>query len=97
MASPRTFECPVCGGKVPVKAKACHHCGACEKTGWNEDATAADGLDLPEEDFDYEKFVQEEFKAAPRKSRGVKIVWWITALILLLVTTGLTIYNMLFN
>ena len=96
MASPRTFECPVCGGKVPIKAKACHHCGACEKTGWNEDASAADGLDLPDDDFDYEKFIEKEF-SPPRKSRGIKLVWWITALILLLVTVGLTIYNMLFN
>jgi len=96
MASPRTFECPVCGGTVPVKAKSCHHCGACEKTGWNEDASAADGLDLPDDDFNYEDFIQKEF-SPPRKSRGTKLIWWITALILLLVTTVLTIYNMLFG
>jgi len=96
MSSPRTFECPVCGGQVPVTAKACHHCGACDKSGWNEDAAASDGLDLPDDSFDYEKFKQEEF-GKPRRPQGLKFMWWITAVFLLVVTVGLTIYNMLFG
>jgi len=96
MASSTPFVCPICGKRVPPNAKACPSCGACDKTGWNEDATAADGLDLRDEDFDYEKFKQEEF-GTPRKSGGMKWVWWITALILLLLTAGLTVYNMLFG
>ena len=67
MASPRTFECPVCGEDVPAKAKACPSCGACEKSGWGD--TEGDGLDLPGEDFDYEKFKEEEF-GTPRKLKG---------------------------
>lgn len=80
MALPQTKLCPVCGKPVPVKAKSCHHCGACEKTGWNEDETAADGLDLPDEEFDYEKFKEEEF-GEPRPKKGLKPLWKITAIV----------------
>ena len=97
MASAQPFDCPICGNRVPAKAKACPSCGACDKTGWNEDATAADGLDLPDDDFDYDKFTQEEFGTPARKPQGMKWVWWVTALLLLVVTTVLTIYNMLFG
>lgn len=45
-----TFSCPVCGADVPRKAKACPECGACEKSGWSEDAPL-DGLDLPDTDY----------------------------------------------
>jgi predicted nucleic acid-binding Zn ribbon protein len=41
--------CPVCGETVPRRATACPGCGADERTGWDEDATRYDGLDLPEE------------------------------------------------
>jgi hypothetical protein len=34
---------------VPRKALACPDCGADENTGWNEEATRYDGLDLPED------------------------------------------------
>ncbi len=79
MAAKRTFPCPVCGQDVPLKAKACHHCGACEKSGWNPDAT--DGLDLPGDDFDYDKFTAEEF-GTPRKVRGKELLWKIIAVVL---------------
>jgi hypothetical protein len=79
MAAKRTFPCPVCGGEVPLKAKACHHCGACEKSGWNADAT--DGLDLPGDDFDYDKFTAEEF-GTPRKVRGKELLWKVVAVVL---------------
>lgn len=81
MAAKRTFPCPVCGQDVPLKAKACQHCGACEKSGWNQDATDADGLDLPGDDFDYDKFTAEEF-GTPRKVRGKELLWKIIAVVL---------------
>ena len=96
MASPRTFECPVCGEDVPVKAKACPHCGACEKSGWNEDATAGDGLDLPDENFDYDKFTEEEF-GEPRKKMGKELMITITAAVLFIVFLLTTCYNLLFR
>jgi hypothetical protein len=43
--------CPVCGEAVPRGAKACPDCGADERSGWNEEATRYDDLDLPDEAF----------------------------------------------
>jgi hypothetical protein len=78
------FSCPVCDGEVFFKAKACPHCGACPKSGWNEEASAMDGLDLPDEDFDYDKFAEEEF-GTPRRVKGKRKMWQITAVVLLVV------------
>lgn len=44
--------CPVCGESVPRTAKACPGCGADERSGWDEDTTRYDGLNLPEHAFD---------------------------------------------
>lgn len=44
-------ECPVCGEAVPRGARACPGCGADERSGWNEEATRYDDLDLPDEAF----------------------------------------------
>ena len=49
--------CPNCGAAVPARAPACPECGADEDTGWNDDAYAQD-LGLPDEDFDYDEFVE---------------------------------------
>jgi hypothetical protein len=76
------FECPVCGEDVPAKAKSCPHCGACEKSGWNEDASAADGLVLPDDDFNYEEFAHQEF-GSPSKLAGKQLWWKVTAAVLL--------------
>ena len=81
MASKGAFDCPVCGKTVRAQAKACPHCGACEKSGWNEEAREADGLDLPDDDFDYEKFTAEEF-GTPRKLKRKEILWKIVAVVL---------------
>jgi zinc-ribbon domain len=76
-------NCPHCGADIPPNAKACPECGSDEKTGWSEEAHAS-GLDLPEEEFDYEAFVKREFgnekKAAPRGTW----FWWLIALLVLL-------------
>jgi hypothetical protein len=74
--------CPVCSEDVPRGALACPECGADHSSGWREDADAYDALDLPDEDFNYEKFVQEEFGSA-LKAAGVKTVWWISAIVLI--------------
>ena len=81
-AARQPFVCPACGEDVPANAKACPECGACEKSGWSEDA-AYDGLDLPDEDFDYEKFTAEEFGGREPRSR-IAWLWWIVAVLLLL-------------
>lgn len=75
--------CPNCGAIVPRKAKCCPECGADEETGWSESAQAAN-LGIPDDKFDYDEFVKEEFGHNP-KPRGIHWIWWITAIILLLI------------
>ncbi len=80
MRPPET--CPNCGADVPQNAKACPECGADENTGWAEDAqqaTAAD-LGIPDEDFDYDKFVKREFGPASPKPHGLYWIWWLVGL-----------------
>ena len=80
---PRTPEvCPVCGESVPPRALACRECGADHNSGWRLDAGDVDGLDLPDEDFDYDAFVEREFGAGRARS-GMHPVWWITAILVL--------------
>jgi hypothetical protein len=70
--------CPNCGAEVPPNAKACPACGSDEKTGWSETAYAS-GLGLPDEEFDYDKFVQEEFASGRAKPHGIGWFWWVIA------------------
>jgi hypothetical protein len=74
--------CPHCGKIVPRNAKSCPACGSDEKTGWS-DAASADNLGLPDENFDYETFVKEEFGSSA-KPRRLHWFWWLTALLLVL-------------
>jgi hypothetical protein len=76
----RPFDCPVCGEEVPAGAKSCPECGACEKSGWNPHGS--DGLDLADDDFDYDEFVSNEFGNGSQKSK-TKWIWVIAAALLL--------------
>jgi hypothetical protein len=82
--------CPNCGAEVPRNAKACPECGADENTGWSETAYAGK-LGLPDEEFDYDEFVKEEFGPGPAKPRGITWFWWLAALLLV----GLFLYSFL--
>ncbi len=75
--------CPNCGAVVPHNAKACPECSADEKTGWSDSAYAGN-LGIPEDNFDYDQFVREEFGGKKVKPRNLHWVWWITALVLAL-------------
>ncbi len=78
-----SFSCPNCGEEVPAGAKACPGCGADENTGWSENA-AYDGVDLPDEnEFDYQKFLEREGMAPPKRSPRRLAVLLVTALLLL--------------
>jgi len=79
--------CPVCGEDVPRGALACPECGADHKSGWREDAESYDGLDLPEE-FDYDEFTRKEFGNSSLKPAGLSMVWWITSIVLLILTVA---------
>ena len=74
--------CPQCGAEVPPKAKACPQCGSDERTGWSEEART-DGLDLPDENFNYNEFVQREFGGKTPKPRGLNWFWWLVAVLML--------------
>jgi hypothetical protein len=76
--------CPVCGEDVPRGALACPECGADERSGWREEAEIYDGVDLPEE-FDYDDFTRREFGRSA-KPAGISTVWWVTAIVLLVLT-----------
>jgi hypothetical protein len=73
--------CPNCGASVPRNAKACPECGSDDETGWS-DAAETDGLDLPDEKFDYDDFVKKEFGSQSPVPRGIKWFWWVVAVIL---------------
>jgi len=76
--------CPVCGEDVPPRSLACPECGADERSGWREDAYAYDGLDLPDEEFDYDAFVKREFEGKDAADRP-KTLWWIVGILLFIV------------
>jgi hypothetical protein len=76
--------CPVCGEDVPPKALACPECGACHNSGWKEDADTYDGLDLPDDEFDYDEYVKKEFGDDQGPAQG-NAIWWVTALVILLI------------
>lgn len=80
MPAPR--ECPVCGEPVPPKARACRHCGADERSGWNEDDARYDGLDLPDAAF-------EDDDAPPARRRPMRTgphpAWIVVGVLLLVV------------
>lgn len=74
--------CPVCGEDVPPNALACPECGADDNTGWKE--ANYDGLDLPNDDFDYDTFVKKEFGSSKRPEGMSKPLWIITIVVIVL-------------
>lgn len=74
-------ECPVCGAAVPKGAKACPECGADERSGWDEETTRYDDLDLPSTAFDESD--------GPAPHRGSRLWIGITAVV---VAAGLLIF-----
>lgn len=75
--------CPVCGEDVPPGAAACPECGADHLSGWREDADETGALGLPDEDVNYDEFVEKEFGGG-MKPGGIGWVWWAAAVAALL-------------
>jgi hypothetical protein len=76
-------QCPACGEWVPRGAAACDDCGACAKSGWKADADVYD--DLPDDNFDYDDFIEREFaRLASNRRPGIsrETFWRIVAAIL---------------
>ena len=76
--------CPNCGADVPRNAKACPECGSCEETGWSEEA-ASSGLDLPDENFDYDDFVAREFGEGQPRQRANAKLWFIVGIVVVVI------------
>jgi hypothetical protein len=78
-------DCPACDAYVPRGAVACQECGACGRSGWREDESIYDDVDLPEDpsDFDYHAFVDREM-GHQRMKRHVSSVWWWAGMLLIL-------------
>ena len=83
-----SYICPFCETEVAV-GKPCPGCAKKnkkprpKKKSWEPDFSA-DGLNLPDEDFDYDEFVAREFGKAPHKKTGLKWYWWALAVVLLI-------------
>lgn len=75
-------QCPVCGEWTPAGAVTCDECGACDKSGWS-DGVQTDGLDLPDEDFDYAEFATREFGLRPTRGARQRKLWRLAALLLI--------------
>ena len=73
--------CPNCGADVPRHARACPECGSDDQTGWS-DRARVDHLGLPDDDFDHDAFVREEFGSERAKPRGLAWYWWLVALLM---------------
>jgi len=87
-------ECPICGATVPRNARACPGCGADERTGWNEDDTRYDGLDLPDSAFDDNDGASHNTRRATPTPRvnGIALHWWLLATgLLILFLVGLAL------
>jgi hypothetical protein len=75
---------------VPRGQVACDDCGACARSGWKKDSHHHDGLDLPDEDFDYDEFIRSEFGAGSSGKRASReIFWrWVAAIVLAVMLLG---------
>lgn len=85
----------MCGAEVPRGALACRECGADENTGWDEDRTRLDGIDLPGEAFDYEESLRQQGLKKSVLPRGISPFWWAVGLMLLLILGGATVFRFL--
>jgi RNA polymerase subunit RPABC4/transcription elongation factor Spt4 len=78
--------CPNCGAAVPAGARACPGCGADERTGWS-DAATAQRLGLPDDGaaFDHEDYAAREFGGRGLRRRGLPgwLIGAVAALLLL--------------
>ena len=75
-------QCPACGEWVRRSELACSYCGADERSGWKADADVYGGLDLPDDEFNYDDFVAKEFGAGGTKRSGKNLWWWVAVILI---------------
>ncbi|MCX6876620.1 MAG: hypothetical protein NTW21_22855 [Verrucomicrobia bacterium] len=101
MSEPSSYQCPFCDSEVKV-GEPCPGCARKlarqrrtpppRSQSWQQDESH-DGLDLPDEDFDYDEFVAREFGRVPHRRLGVKWYWWALGLTLALLILTLMAMN----
>ncbi len=82
--APLAPQCPSCGNPVSLNARSCGRCGARRRGDRWDEPESLDGLDLPDEDFDYDEFVRREFGEGKARRSFQEHLWWWVALILLI-------------
>lgn len=95
-----SYRCPYCdcdvqvGSPCPGCVKPAPRCPPAEprKKSWQQDG-AADGLDLPDKDFDYDDFVAREFSRAPHRRLAVAWYWWLLAVLVLIAFLATWIFH----
>lgn len=85
------FECPGCGSAVSPNASGCQDCGAKKVDGRWVAPESSDGLALPDDDFDYDDFVEREFGSGSGRKSGKELFWWIVAIVVLIAFTLLVL------
>lgn len=78
-----TYLCPFCGSDVRV-GNPCSGCAKKSKKRPWEQPTSQDGLDLPDDDFDYDDFVEHEFGKLPHRGLRLPWYWWALGIFLLI-------------
>lgn len=95
-----SYMCPTCGSEVVV-GEACPGCVPArvkrkekrervprrKQRSWEQDSIY-NGLAIPDDEFDYEEFIEREFGNKPHRQIGIKWYWWVTALVLLILMVG---------
>ncbi len=83
--------CPNCGAFVPDNAAACPECGSDYETGWSERAYAQ-RLNLPDDEFDYDEFIREEFGDRKEKRfRKYSPLWVVVAILVAIIFLGFSL------
>ena len=77
-------ECLNCGAKVPIRARACPECGACEETGWSESSQYESSY-FAEGEFDYSDFIEREFnRGGTPKVKKINLIFKAISILLIL-------------
>jgi hypothetical protein len=91
-----SYLCPFCDREVRV-GTPCPGCaekqrkaGDSTPKSWAQEP-GADGLDLPDTDFDYNEFVAREFGGLPHRRLGVAWYWWALGVLLVVILSAIWI------
>jgi hypothetical protein len=78
-----SYTCPTCGSDVRV-GSPCPGCAKKpKKPAWSQ-PKSHDGLHLPDDDFDYDSFIEREFSQLPHRALRIPWYWWTLAIFLIL-------------